>query len=59
MCGQRGRRSDGGALGWAECLFSHGTAGKLSRRDRQIYEEFNGTNQSDLARKWGVSLQWI
>lgn len=28
--------------------FSIGIAGKLCRRDRQIYEEFNSTNQSDL-----------
>lgn len=45
--------------GGQNVYFPMGLAGKLSRRDRQIYEEFNGTNQSDLARKWGVSLQWI
>ncbi|MOA58273.1 Mor transcription activator family protein [compost metagenome] len=32
---------------------------KLSRRDRQIYDDFNGSNQSALARKYGVSLQWV
>lgn len=31
----------------------------LSRRDKQIYDEFNGTNHSELARKHDVSLQWI
>ena len=45
--------------GGQNVYFPMGLAGKLSRRDRLIYEEFNGTNQSDLARKWGVSLQWI
>lgn len=39
--------------GGQNVYFPMGLAGKLSRRDRQIYEEFNGTNQSDLARKWG------
>ncbi|MFL1515264.1 Mor transcription activator family protein [Pseudomonas prosekii] len=45
--------------GGQNVYFPMGLAGKLSRRDRLIFDEFNGTNQSDLARKWGVSLQWI
>lgn len=45
--------------GGQNVYFPMGQAGKVSQRDRQIYEEFNGTNQSDLARKWGMSLQWI
>ncbi len=32
---------------------------KLSKRDETIYQEFNGINHSELARKYGVSLQWI
>lgn len=32
---------------------------KLSSRDRQIYDEFTGNNHRELARKWGVSMQWI
>lgn len=36
-----------------------GLSVKLSRRDRQIYDEFNETNHSELARKYAVSLQWI
>lgn len=32
---------------------------KVSKRDRQIFEEFTGNNHAALARKYGVSLQWI
>ena len=45
--------------GGQNVYFPMGLAGKLSRRDRQIFEEFTGTNHSDLARKYAVSLQWI
>lgn len=31
----------------------------LSKRDRQIYAEFNGRNHSDLARRYDVSIQHI
>jgi Mor family transcriptional regulator len=32
---------------------------KMSERDMAIWNEFDGRNHSDLARKHGVSLQWI
>ncbi|MHA6913036.1 Mor transcription activator family protein [Ralstonia pseudosolanacearum] len=45
--------------GGQNIYFPMGLSLKLSQRDQQIYDEFNGTNHSDLARKHGVSLQWI
>jgi len=39
--------------------FPIGTAIKLSARDLAIWNDFTGQNHSDLARKYGVSLQWI
>ncbi|MCM2545448.1 Mor transcription activator family protein [Burkholderia glumae] len=36
-----------------------GVSYRLSQRDRQIFEEFRGDNQAELARKFGVSLQWV
>lgn len=49
------------ALHWGgqNLYFPMGKALKLSRRDRQIYAEFNGENHSELARKFGLSLQWV
>ncbi|TFU50486.1 transcriptional regulator [Pasteurella sp. WM03] len=31
----------------------------LSERDRKIFNEFNGSNQRELARKYNCSMQWI
>jgi len=45
--------------GGQNIYFPMGLCLKLSQRDQQIFDEFNGTNHSDLARKYGVSLQWI
>lgn len=45
--------------GGQNVYFPMGLAGRLSRRDREIFEAFNGTNHSDLARRYSVSLQWI
>lgn len=39
--------------------FPIGTSIKLCARDLAIWNDFNGNNHSDLARKYGVSLQWI
>jgi Mor family transcriptional regulator len=39
--------------------FPKGLFYKLSQRDLCIFDEFNGTNHSDLALKYGVSLQWV
>ncbi|HDW3810916.1 Mor transcription activator family protein [Serratia marcescens] len=36
-----------------------GMSWKLSQRDRDIFNECNGRNHHELARKYGVSLQWI
>lgn len=36
-----------------------GLAPKAYSRNRLIYEEFNGRNHSELARKHGVSLVWL
>ena len=32
---------------------------KLHSRDEQIWREFDGHNQSDLARKYNISVQWV
>lgn len=45
--------------GGQNIYFPMGLSYKLSQRDHVIFTEFNGTNHSDLARKFGVSLQWI
>ena len=45
--------------GGQNIYFPMGMSYKLSQRDRQIFEDFTGANHSDLARKYGVSLQWI
>jgi len=45
--------------GGQQVYFPLGIREELSARDQQIYDEFNGTNQSDLARKYKVSVQWV
>lgn len=45
--------------GGQNIYFPMGLSMKLSKRDQQIFDEFNGTNHSELARKYHVSLQWI
>ena len=45
--------------GGQNIYFPKGLIYQLSIRDRQIFEEFNGKNHADLARKHKVSLQWI
>jgi Mor family transcriptional regulator len=45
--------------GGQNIYFPMGLSYKLSQRDRQIFDEFNGVNHSDLARKYRVSLQWV
>ncbi|MDZ7887723.1 MAG: Mor transcription activator family protein [Pseudomonas sp.] len=45
--------------GGQNIYFPMGLSIKLSKRDRQIFDKFNGHNQSDLAREFGVSLQWV
>lgn len=31
----------------------------ISERDKQIYAEFNGYNQRELAKKYNLSIQWV
>ncbi|WP_373100812.1 MULTISPECIES: Mor transcription activator family protein [Pasteurellaceae] len=31
----------------------------LNERDRKIWQEFNGFNHRELARKYKVSMQWV
>ena len=45
--------------GGQNIYFPMGLSYILSKRDRQIYAEFNGNNHSELARKYGISLQWV
>ncbi|HJU70346.1 MAG TPA: Mor transcription activator family protein [Paucimonas sp.] len=45
--------------GGQNIYFPMGLSYKLSKRDHQIFDDFNGVNHSELARKYGVSLQWI
>jgi Mor family transcriptional regulator len=45
--------------GGQNVYFPKGLIYQLSIRDRQIFDEFNGKNHADLARKYKVSLQWI
>ena len=45
--------------GGQNIYFPMGLSYKMSQRDRQIYDDFTGANHSELARKYGVSLQWI
>lgn len=45
--------------GGQNIYFPMGLSYKLSQRDRRIFDDFDGANHSELARKYGVSLQWI
>lgn len=45
--------------GGQNIYFPMGMSYRLSRRDRQIYDDFTGDNHADLSRKYGVSVQWI
>jgi len=45
--------------GGLNIYFPKGTHIYKSRRARQIWEQFNGRNHDDLARKHDVSVQWV
>lgn len=45
--------------GGQSIYFPMGLARRISERDSRIRQEFTGSNHGDLARKYGVSLQWI
>lgn len=48
-----------GHWGGQNLYFPMGLSLQLSKRDKQIYSEFDGMNHSDLARKYNVSVQWV
>ncbi|KWZ43775.1 DNA-binding protein [Burkholderia savannae] len=59
---QLGREiADRMAMHWGgqNIYFPMGASYRLSQRDRQIFDEFRGDNHGELARKYGVSLQWV
>ncbi|MCP1292943.1 MULTISPECIES: Mor transcription activator family protein [Chromobacterium] len=45
--------------GGQNIYFPIGLSYQSSLRDQQIYGEFTGGNHAELARRYGVSLQWI
>ncbi|EBT6969480.1 DNA-binding protein [Salmonella enterica subsp. enterica serovar Poona] len=45
--------------GGQNVYFPMGMVWKVSQRDREIFHEFDGRNHHELARKFGVSLQWV
>lgn len=45
--------------GGQNVYFPMGLVWRVSIRDREIFNEFNGKNHHKLARKFGVSVQWI
>jgi len=45
--------------GGISVYFPKGTRIHQSRRSRKIWQEFNGKNHEDLARKYKLSTQWI
>lgn len=48
-----------GHWGGQNLYFPMGLSLQLSKRDKQIYAEFDGMNHGDLARKYSVSVQWV
>jgi len=45
--------------GGQNLYFPMGSSILKSQRARQIWQEFNGHNQPDLARKYNLSVQWV
>lgn len=45
--------------GGQNIYFPMGLVYKLSKRDRQIYDDFNGANHADLARRYSVTVTHI
>ncbi|HHJ80127.1 MAG TPA: DNA-binding protein [Candidatus Tenderia electrophaga] len=45
--------------GGQQVYFPKGHAVDISERDMQLFREFDGRNQRDLAKKYGMSLQWV
>ncbi len=51
----RFRQAFGGQL----IYFPKGTQCDISERDEHLYAEFNGNNQKELAKKYGVTIQQV
>jgi Mor family transcriptional regulator len=45
--------------GGQNIYFPMGLTMHLSQRDQEVYEAFTGDNHGDLARQFGVSVQWV
>ncbi|HAX5126366.1 TPA: DNA-binding protein [Escherichia coli] len=45
--------------GGQNVYFPMGMRWKISQRDREIYEAFNGRNHHELSRRFRVSVPWI
>lgn len=45
--------------GGQNIYFPMGLTWKLSERDREIYRAFNGHNHNELAKQFGLSVQWV
>lgn len=45
--------------GGQNLYFPKGSSIKLGERDRQIYDDFNGSNHHELARKYDITLVWL
>lgn len=45
--------------GGQQVYFPKGAAADISTRDVQLYQEFNGHNHEQLARKYNMSVQWV
>ncbi|OFN60611.1 Mor transcription activator family protein [Eikenella sp. HMSC061C02] len=46
---------------WGGQLFyiPHGVLWDIDERDVEIFEKFNGSNQNELAKEYGFSVQWV
>lgn len=45
--------------GGQQIYFPRGIHVRISKRDMELYDNFNGTNHNDLAAKYNVSVQWV
>ena len=45
--------------GGQQVYFPKGLAADITKRDLELYQEFDGTNHEQLARKYDLSVQWV
>lgn len=45
--------------GGKQVYFPKGLAADITKRDLELYQEFDGTNHEQLARKYHLSVQWV